>query len=126
MTGFNADPEKLDAAAAKLREAIDYTESASQYSEEADPDWWMWGLPGLMFAGPYFLAAEGWRTLMEEVGQGIEGLAGRLDGTSGNYTDIDSIVGEKFAGLLVEAEGSVDKFTSSNQKKDPYGPGSDY
>ncbi|MFC4337127.1 hypothetical protein [Salininema proteolyticum] len=49
MSGFSVDPEVLEGAAKKLREAMDYTDKAIGYSEEADPDLWMRGLPGVAF-----------------------------------------------------------------------------
>lgn len=107
MTSLSVNPEDLRAAAQKLRQAIDYADKASEYSTEADPDWWMWGLPGLVTAPIYFTLADGWRDLLSKTGGAIEGLSARLEDTSGGYEDIDSFISDDFGKLLTDLEGAT-------------------
>lgn len=117
MTDLDVDPERLKEAAAQLRLAIDYAQTASEYSREADPDWWMWGIQGLVFAPVYFALADGWRSLLSDTGGAIEGLSGRLDGSAGTYEDIDSTIGEEFGKVATDIEAAVGDFAGSNQRQ---------
>ncbi|WP_025272313.1 hypothetical protein [Haloglycomyces albus] len=120
MSGFSVDTEELEAAAKRLREAITYLEQASSYSEEADPDWWMWGLPGLIFAPKYFAYSDSWRGFLDKTVSSVEGLAGRLDGSKGNYDDIDSAMSEDMARIVNDVEASYNTYANSNQKEKKY------
>jgi hypothetical protein len=113
------NPDDLGAAAAKLRLAIDYADKASDYSEEADPDWWMWGLPGVVTADLYFTLADGWRGLLSDAGQGIEGLAKRLEDSGTGWSDVDSFLGEDFAKVLTDLEGATGDFVRGTQNPPP-------
>lgn len=118
MASLAVNPEDLTAAAAKLREAISYADKASEYSTEADPDWWMWGVPGLITAPIYFALADGWRDLLSEAGQAIEGLSQRIEDSSNGYVEIDSTIGEGFGSLLTDLSGAYGDY-KSNTQNDP-------
>lgn len=115
MPSIDVAPEDLRAAAEKLRLAIDYADKASEYSTEADPDWWMWGLPGLVTAPIYFALADGWRDLLAKTSGAIEGLSTRLEDTSGGYEDIDSFISEDFGKLLTDVEDATGDYVRGAQ-----------
>lgn len=115
MASIDVNPEDLAAAASKLRQAIDYADKASEYSTEADPEWWMWGLPGVVTAPIYFALADGWRDLLSETGQAIEGLSQRLEDCGNGYTDIDSVISEEFGSLLTDLSGAYGDYKSATQ-----------
>jgi hypothetical protein len=105
MPSPDVDPEQLRAAASKLREAISYADKASEYSTEADPDEWMWGIAGIPMSAIYFPLADGWRDLLSKAGQGIDGVATRLEDSGASWEDVDTLMGEEFTKL---ATGIVD------------------
>ncbi|MBO3735591.1 hypothetical protein [Glycomyces niveus] len=115
MPSIDVNPDDLTAAASKLREAVSYADMASQYSTEADPEWWMWGLPGVVTAPIYFALADGWRDLLAETGQAIEGLSQRLEDSCNGYVEIDSVVGEEFGSLLTDLSGAYNDYKDSTQ-----------
>jgi hypothetical protein len=115
MDNIGVNPEDLTAAATKLREAISYADQASEYSTEADPDWWMWGLPGLVTAPIYFALADGWRGLLSDTGQAIEGLSKRIEDSSNGYVEIDSTISEGFASLATDLSDAYGDYKSGTQ-----------
>ncbi len=115
MTSLAVNPDDLNSAATKLRQAVDYADQASQYSTEADPDWWMWGLPGLVTAPIYFALADGWRNLLAETGQAIEGLSQRIEDSSNGYVEIDSTISEGFGSLLTDLSDARGDYKSATQ-----------
>ncbi|MEU6857682.1 hypothetical protein AB0B28_02210 [Glycomyces sp. NPDC046736] len=118
MSGLGVNPDDLTAAATKLREAISYADKASEYSTEADPEWWMWGVAGLVTAPLYFALADGWRDLLKETGEAIDGLSQRLEDSKDGYVEIDSTIGEGFASLLTDLSGAAGDY-KSNTQNDP-------
>lgn len=116
MPSIGVDPEQLRTAATKLRVACEYAQKASDHATEADPDWWMWGLPGLVFSPVYFALADGWRELLSNTSGAIEGVCGRLDGTSGSYEDIEATIDEDLAKLLTRAEEPVGDYARSSRQ----------
>lgn len=121
MSSVQVNAEDLKAAATKLREAISYADKASEYSTEADPDWWMWGLCGAPSAAIYFPLADAWREKLSEVGQAIEGLSKRLEDSSAGWEDMDSFISEEFAKVLTDVEGAAGDFVRGTQN-DPSVP----
>lgn len=115
MPSIDVNPDDLTAAASKLREAVSYADMASEYSTEADPEWWMWGLPGVVTADIYFTLADGWRSLLSETGQAIEGLSQRLDDSVNGYVEIDSVIGEEFGSLLTDLSGAYGDYKDATQ-----------
>lgn len=117
MPSIQVDPESLRTTAQQLRLAIDYADKASEYSTEADPDPWMWGLAGIPMSMVYFPLADGWRDLLSKTGQAIEGVATRLEDTSGGYEDIDSTISSEFATLLTGIQGAVGEYARDTQNQ---------
>lgn len=99
MPSPDVDPERLRAAATKLRLAITYADMASQYSTEADPDPWMWGLAGIPMSMLYFPLADGWRDLLTKAGESIDGVATRLEDSGASWEDVDTLMSEEFTKL---------------------------
>lgn len=121
MSSVQVNAEDLNAAATKLREAIGYADKASEYSTEADPDWWMWGLCGAPSAAVYFPLADAWRGKLSEVGQAIEGLSKRLEDSSAGWADMDSFIGEEFMKLLTDVGDAAGDYVRGTQS-DPSVP----
>lgn len=109
------NPEELRATAQQLRLAIDYADKASEYSTEADPDAWMWGVAGIPMSMIYFPLADGWRDLLSKTGQAIDGVATRLEDTSGGWEDIDSTLSKDFATVLTDLTGAVNEYNADTQ-----------
>jgi hypothetical protein len=115
MPSIDVNPDDLTAAASKLRQAVSYADMASDYSTEADPEWWMWGLPGLVTAPIYFALADGWRNLLSETGQAIEGLSQRLEDSCNGYVEIDTVVSEEFGSLLTDLSDAYGDYKDGTQ-----------
>jgi hypothetical protein len=115
VTSLAVNPDDLTSAATKLREAIDYANKASEYSTEADPEWWMWGLPGLVTAPIYFALADGWRNLLADTGEAIEGLSQRVEDSANGYVEIDSTISEGFGSLLTDLSDAYGDYKSGTQ-----------
>jgi hypothetical protein len=115
MPAKEIEPEQLRAAAGKLREAISYADKASEYSTEADPDPWMWGLAGIPMSMLYFPLADGWRDLLSKAGQGIDGVATRLEDSGASWEDVDTMMSEEFAKIATGIVDATNEYSKDTQ-----------
>lgn len=106
MTWINVDAEKLNQAAATLRETKGEIQALADYAREADPDWWMWGLGGIPFAALYFPITEGvFHPALEGAQEAIEGLSARLEECAAEHGDNDEAIAEDLANIGEEIGG---------------------
>ncbi|MDA1363026.1 hypothetical protein O1R50_25660 [Glycomyces luteolus] len=115
MPAKEIEPDLLRAAATKLREAMSYADKASEYSTEADPDPWMWGLAGIPMSMLYFPLADGWRDLLSKASQGIDGVATRLEDSGASWEDVDTLMSEEFAKLATGLAGAANEYSKDTQ-----------
>jgi hypothetical protein len=102
MTWIDVDAEKLRTAASALHQTEGEIQSLADYAKEADPDWWMWGVAGLVMAPAYFTLADVFQTSMADSVEAVSGLADRIaecaDEHEGNdvaiAAELEKIVGE--------------------------------
>lgn len=101
--GFDVDTETVREAAGFLRIlGGDYAEIAG-YTEEADPDWWMWGGTGLLMAQQYEASAVLIRIILGKFDPAMQGIAGRIEDICTAYEDADGQAAEDLCGA---GEGS--------------------
>ncbi|WP_025272607.1 type VII secretion target [Haloglycomyces albus] len=84
-----AEPDDLESGAEKIRKSGDEIDNLLDYMQESNPDWWAWGMPGLVFAGIYFNGVELIRNQVEEDKQALEGVAKKVEKAAKNYRDTD-------------------------------------
>lgn len=118
MPAKEIEPEQLRAAASKLREAMSYADKAAEYSTEADPDPWMWGIAGIPMSMLYFPLADGWRDLLTKAGEGIDGVATRLEDSGASWEDVDTLMSEEFTKIATGLAGAANEY-SKDTKNDP-------
>lgn len=96
MASIYVDPEELRQAASTIRETEGEIDNVTNYAKEADPDWWIWGLPGLVMAPIYFMAADFFHQNIGNAKEAIDGLATNIEACADAYDDIDTQVGSGF------------------------------
>jgi hypothetical protein len=90
MTSFQVDPDQVRAGASALKGTTAEIEALADYAQEANPDWWMWGLPGLFFAPPYFAIAQYFQNELKEVAEAVECLAEGIEDCAEDYAACDA------------------------------------
>lgn len=115
MPAKEIEPEQLRAAAGKLREAMSYADKAAEYSTEADPDAWMWGVAGIPMSMLYFPLADGWRDLLTKAGEGIDGVATRLEDSGASWEDVDTLMSEEFTKIATELVDAGNEYSKDTQ-----------
>jgi hypothetical protein len=96
--GFGVDTEVVREAAGFLRVlGGDYAEIAG-YTEEADPDWWMWGGTGLLMAQQYEAAAGQIRIILGKFDPAVQGIAGRIEDICEAYEETDGKAADDLCG----------------------------
>ncbi|QSB05605.1 hypothetical protein [Natronoglycomyces albus] len=88
-TGIGVDPSQLDAASDKVSAAAEAAQAAKDYALEADGDPWIWGLPGLVLAGPYFSAASIVHSIYAGIPDALSGAAERLHADAEAYRECE-------------------------------------
>ncbi|MFC3493319.1 hypothetical protein [Glycomyces rhizosphaerae] len=115
MPAKEIEPELLRAAAGKLCEAMSYADKAAEYSTEADPDPWRWGIAGIPMSMLYFSLADGWRDLLTKAGGGIDGVATGLEDSGAFWEDVDTLMGEEFTKLATGLAGAANEYSKDTQ-----------
>ncbi|MCC3763914.1 hypothetical protein K3N28_12650 [Glycomyces sp. TRM65418] len=101
MTWIDVDAEKLRAAASTLHQSEGEIQSLADYAKEADPDWWMWGVSGLVMAPVYFALADVFHSSMADAVDAVSGLADRIGECADEHEGNDAAIAaelEKIAG----------------------------
>lgn len=76
--GFQVDLSALAAAEEKLRGLSKDGEGIADLASDADPEWYVWGLPGVVFAGPYFLLADKVHDHLKDMHESLNAHAERI------------------------------------------------
>lgn len=108
MTWIDVDAEKLRSAAEALRGISGEAQALADYAQEADPDWWMWGLGGAPFAALYFPVAEGIiHPAFAQVVDSLEGMATSLEQCADDHEGNDTEIARALDKIGQEIEGRV-------------------
>lgn len=106
MTWIDVDAEKLRTAAETLRGVSGEAGALADYAQEADPDWWMWGLGGIPFAAMYFPVVEGYvHPSFQEAVDSIEGLAASIQACADDHEGNDAEIAKALEKIAGEIEG---------------------
>lgn len=105
MTWIDVDAEKLHEAASALHQSEGEIQSLADYAKEADPDWWMWGVAGLVMAPIYFGVAEIFHSTIAESIDAVSGLAERIDECATEHSDNDDAIASALEKIGSELEG---------------------
>jgi uncharacterized protein YukE len=105
MTWIDVDPEKLRAAAAALHQSEGEIQSLADYAQEADPEWWMWGVAGLVMAPAYFALADFFHTSMTDSIDAVSGLADRIDECAAEHSASDVEIAADLGKIGAELRG---------------------
>ncbi|WP_025272263.1 WXG100 family type VII secretion target [Haloglycomyces albus] len=95
MTSFNVDPEQLRQSSSGLKGTEGEIDELAEYAKEADPDWWIWGLPGLVMAPPYFMVADFFHSSISDAKEAIDGVAEGVEKAADKYEEVDDAIAKK-------------------------------
>lgn len=105
MSWIDVDAAKLRQAASGLQQAEGEVEALATYAKEADPDWWTWGIAGIVMAPIYFNVADIFHTSIAEAGEAVSGLAGRLEDCADEHEGNDEAIAQELEKIGQELEG---------------------
>jgi hypothetical protein len=105
MSWIDVDAEKLKLAASGLEQAEGEVEALATYAKEADPDWWTWGVAGIVMAPVYFGVAEIFHSSIRDAREAVAGLAGRLDDCATEHEGNDEAIALELEKIGQELEG---------------------
>ncbi|QSB05530.1 hypothetical protein [Natronoglycomyces albus] len=105
-SGINLDPAALENAATAIRGTASEVKNVADYAREADPDVWIWGIPGTLLAAPYyFMFSEMLHESIAGAQETVEGFAEMLDECRRNQVEADEDMAKVFLDLDGELEG---------------------
>ena len=97
--GFLVDPRALHACADDLLVIRERAAKILELAEDANPDWYIWGLIGIPLAQKYWdVAADVYRHLAM-MGEALEDRAEALKCTAQAYTSVDQELHNAFTGI---------------------------
>ncbi|MFC4336874.1 WXG100 family type VII secretion target [Salininema proteolyticum] len=99
MTGFSVDPEQLRQSSGDIKQAESEIDQLAEYAKEADPDWWMWGLPGLVLAPPYFMVANFFHQSIADAKEAVDGVATGVEKAADKYEEIDEEIAKQVGNI---------------------------
>lgn len=105
MTWIDVDAEKLREAATALHQSEGEIQSLADYAKEADPEWWMWGVAGLVMAPAYFALADVFHSSMAESVEAVSGLAGRITECADEHEGNDAAIAAELEKIASEMQG---------------------
>jgi hypothetical protein len=107
MSDISVDTEELTTAAETVRQSADKADEVAEYARDADPDLWIWGIPGTLLAAPYyFMIAEILHGQLEGVRATIEGYADKVKECAEAYRAADAQTVSDLEAIGGEMEGS--------------------
>ena len=99
MGGFAADVPAIEGCADALARLRERAANIVALAEDADPEWYIWGLPGLVFAPIYWAFADDLHHLLALMEQSLDEKAYALQCTAQAYRDVDDHHAQQFQGL---------------------------
>jgi hypothetical protein len=87
--GFDIDTEAVLEAVGSLRLVRGDFDEVANYTAEADPDWWMWGAPGAVFAQQYEASALQIRVILFKLGPAMDGICSQIEASCAAYDEAD-------------------------------------
>jgi hypothetical protein len=104
VSWIDVDAQKLTEAAAGLKQAGGEVEALGAYAKEADPDWWTWGVAGIVMAPIYFSVAEIFHSSIADAKDAVVGLGTRLEECAEEHAGND----EEIAAELKKIGGEIE------------------
>ncbi|HEX2144461.1 MAG TPA: hypothetical protein VHG10_08135 [Glycomyces sp.] len=96
---LSVDPEAIKAEGERLKGLAGDFSIVADYAQDADPDWHMWGVPGVQLAQVYFASADAIHQILKEFDPAVSGLGQRFIDCANDYTDSDEESGKEFDDL---------------------------
>lgn len=93
---IDVNPTAIEAEGERLKTLAGDFSIVADYAEDADPDWHMWGVPGIALAQLYFASADAIHTILKEFDPATSGLGQRFIDCAKDYTDSDEESGKEF------------------------------
>lgn len=100
---FDVDPAAIAAEGERLKSLAGDFSIVADYAQDADPDWHMWGIPGITLAQLYFASADRIHEILAQFAPATSGLGQRFIDCAKDYTDSDEESGREFD----EQEGEI-------------------
>ncbi|MEV3938345.1 hypothetical protein AB0K52_20505 [Glycomyces sp. NPDC049804] len=93
---LSVDPDAIEAEGERLKSLAPDFSIVADYAQDADPDWHMWGVPGVTLAQLYFASADAIHEILKEFDPAVSGLAQRFIDCAKDYRDTDEGNGRDF------------------------------
>ena len=89
VDGFRTDPDQIMTCRAQLAELRERAADILTLAEDANPEWYIWGLVGAPFAAWYWKYADDPYEHLSMMGEALQSNVDALDCTAQNYRDTD-------------------------------------
>jgi hypothetical protein len=100
---IDVDPAGIQAEGERLKTLAPDFSIVADYASESDPDWHMWGVPGVILAQLYFASSDAIKAIIQEFDAATDGLGQRFIDCAAAYRDAD----DQSAGELDDVEGEI-------------------
>jgi len=85
--GFEVNLDELATAESELRDYSENGEDVAALAADADPEWYIWGLPGLILAPRYFELADEVHGHLKDMHEALAAHAERIKICADSYGD---------------------------------------
>jgi hypothetical protein len=92
MTGFRADTDAILTCRSRLAEIRERAADILTLAEDANPEWYIWGLVGAPFAAWYWKYADDTYEHLAMMGEALQDRVDALDCTAAAYQEADQQV----------------------------------
>jgi hypothetical protein len=92
----DVDPGAIRAEGERLKALAGDFSIVADYASDADPDWHMWGVPGIALAQLYFMSADKIQEILKEFDPATAGLGQRFIDCARDYEEADERNGKDF------------------------------
>ncbi|MEU6860502.1 hypothetical protein AB0B28_16730 [Glycomyces sp. NPDC046736] len=93
---IDVNPTAIAAEGERLKSLAGDFSIVADYAQDADPDWHMWGVPGIALAQYYFESADRIHEILKQFAPAASGLGQRFIDCAKDYTDSDEESGREF------------------------------
>lgn len=89
MEGFRTDVDEIMVCRSRLAELRERAADILTLAEDANPEWYIWGLVGAPFAAWYWKYADDTYKHLSMMGEALQNRVDALDCTAENYRQAD-------------------------------------
>ncbi|SNT66134.1 hypothetical protein SAMN05421812_13311 [Asanoa hainanensis] len=99
MSGFRTDVDEIMVCRSRLAEIRERAADILTLAEDANPEWYIWGLVGAPFAAWYWTYADDTYEHLAMMGESLQDKVDALDCTVDNYKQTDQEIAQALASI---------------------------